>query len=498
MYHNGRKELTIISNPAAILKAYPAALITGNDVGGTPLHLASCGENASAEIVLALLEKHDALEYPIGSIDVSGNAAIHIAIKTKAPVKVLQAFKNVFGDEPFYKFDADDRSGLQIALTMKNVDPNIVFFLSYSAPLTGKSSLPKTGGIMPAVYAAQNDMPDYVVKQLLLCDMPIQFLPQNRRDLAPVILRTHKFSWWIIATKFPKYASVLDDILKNHANLHETVVLAQETDPEGFGCLYENAVGHVKIAFKNNLVFGERYEVIAMFRAIVRDNLLKVCALDWGDRIAWEEISESEKCVEMKGDAYATTRAQSDDENEIEVEYNTYTKPQREVVLHCCVKDSDAYYDLMEELDARKKFNFDRAMCQRLFNVHSFDAKKIGCVGEMLCLSFERPLLTLQDVSSSWVVPTIKMKSALTIQDGITFFICSQTPSPPSKLKHLIQNSNAIYKRYLTPLDSAEERTKHGHERAGTSSNAWLKYWNTFILQDSSTAMSNLTQLRNS
>ena len=382
-------------------------MITGNDVGGTPLHLASCGENASAEIVSTLLETYDAMEYPIGSIDVSGNAAIHIAIKTKAPVSVLQAFKHAFGDKPFYKVDADDRCGMQIALTMKRADPNVVVFLSYAAPLTGKSSLPKTGGIMPAVYAAQNDMPDFVVKQLLLSDMPIHFLPQDRRYLAPVILRTHKFSWWIIATKFPKYASVMDDILKNHANLHETVVLAQETDPEGFGCLYENAIGHIKTAFKNNLVFGERYEVSAMFRAIVRENMLKVCALDWGDRVAWEEISESENCVAVEGDVYATTRAKSDDENEIEVEYNTYTKPQREVVLHCCVKDSDAYYDLMEEMDARKKFNFDRAMCQRLFNIHTFDAKKIGCVGEMLCLSFERPLLTLQDVSNSWVVPTI-------------------------------------------------------------------------------------------
>ena len=268
-------------NAKSILKAYPAALITGNDVGGIPLHLASCGENASAEIVKILLEKHDELEYPIGSIDVSGNAPVHIAIKTRAPANVLQSFKSVFGNDPFYKVDADDRSALQIALTMKDIDPSIVFFLSYAAPLTAKSPLPKTAGIMPAVYAAQKGMPDYVVKQLLLSDMPIHFLQHDRTELAPVILRTHRFSWWHIATKFPKYASVLDDILANQASLHETVALAQETDTEGYGCLYESAVGHVKNSFKNNLVFGDRYEVIAMFRAIVQDSLLKVCALDW-------------------------------------------------------------------------------------------------------------------------------------------------------------------------------------------------------------------------
>ena len=365
------------------------------------MHLATCGENASAEIVMALLEKHDELDYPIGSIDVSGNAAIHIAIKTRAPVKVLQSFKIVFGNEPFYKVDADDRSALQIAISMKDIDPAIVFFLSYAAPLTAKVPLPRTGGIMPAVYAAQKEMPDYVVKQLLLSDMPIHFLQHDRAELAPVVLRTHKFSWWTIATRFPKYASVLDDILVNQASLHETVLLAQETDMEGFGCLYESAVGQVKTAFKNNLLFGERYEVIAMSRAIVQDSLLKVCALDWGDRIAWEENGAKEKVsTSFKDDGHATTRAKlsNENENEIEIVYNTYTKVQREVVLHCCVKGSDAYYDLMDEMESRRKIHFDRDMSQRLFNVHTFEAKKIGCVGEMSCFSFERPLLTLQDV----------------------------------------------------------------------------------------------------
>lgn len=55
----------------ALLEAYPAALITGNDVGGTPLHLASCGESASPMIVQMLLEKHEDCDYPISSLDVS-------------------------------------------------------------------------------------------------------------------------------------------------------------------------------------------------------------------------------------------------------------------------------------------------------------------------------------------------------------------------------------------------------------------------------------------
>jgi hypothetical protein len=55
-----------------ILKVHPLALITGNDVGGTPLHLAVCGGNASAGIVKLLLEAHQEMDYPIDSLDVLG------------------------------------------------------------------------------------------------------------------------------------------------------------------------------------------------------------------------------------------------------------------------------------------------------------------------------------------------------------------------------------------------------------------------------------------
>jgi hypothetical protein len=277
---------------------------------------------------------------------------------------------------------------------------------------------------MPAVYAAEKGMPSYVVKQLLLNDMPIYLGSQNQRELAPVSLRTHRFSWWHLATEYPRYSDVLDDILANYANLHEMVALAQETDPEGFGCLYERAPDTVKSIFKKNLSFGDRYEIIALFRALLLDGMLKLCALDWGDRIAWEELAENEKPSLMDEDGYTTTVATPGDENGIETEMKYHTKPQREVLLHCCVKNSSAYYELRDEMDARKRFNFDHDMCQRLFNVHIFDAKKIGCVGEMLCLSFERPILTLQDVSDVYFcmirIMRDDIESTLTIRFKIT------------------------------------------------------------------------------
>ena len=41
-------------------------------MGGTPLHLAVCGGNASPGIVEKLLDVHHEMEYPIDSLDVAG------------------------------------------------------------------------------------------------------------------------------------------------------------------------------------------------------------------------------------------------------------------------------------------------------------------------------------------------------------------------------------------------------------------------------------------
>ena len=376
-----------------ILLAYPSALITGNDVGGTPLHLASCGEDASPGIVQMLLEKHQELNYPIRNVDVGGNAPIHIAVKTRAPAGVLAAFKTVYGEIPFYQVDPDDKTPLQISLIMKDINAEAICYIAKNVPKVAKMQMP--GGHRPALYAAARNAPATVVKALLMCDMPIHFGGQCQANINDVILRSHSYSWWNMSTKFPKYAKVMSDILQNEANVQEIVALAQESDPEGFGCLFESVSTDIKKVFKKNLVFGERYEIIPMYRAIVKKGLLKVCALDWGEGIAWEEIAASGGSAPLLlDDGYTSVNTAG---TGTEVVY--YSKPQREVLLHCCLKNTNPYDDLLEEMEARKNFNFSHLDSQRLYNVHTFDGKPIGCQEKMLCLSFERPLLTLQDVS---------------------------------------------------------------------------------------------------
>ena len=112
-----------------------------------------------------------------------GNSALHIAVKTKAPVELLESFYDVYGSEPFYKVDADDNTLLYVALTSRGIDPKVVKLVATAAPLHAKSAIPKSGGTMPAIYAAQNGMPDMIVKHLLLMDMPIVFGGKEQVEL---------------------------------------------------------------------------------------------------------------------------------------------------------------------------------------------------------------------------------------------------------------------------------------------------------------------------
>jgi len=59
-----------------------------------------------------------------------GNAPIHIAIKTNSPLPILQAFQTIFGGNPFFKEDHDGKSPLHIAMSMKEMNPEITHFIS--------------------------------------------------------------------------------------------------------------------------------------------------------------------------------------------------------------------------------------------------------------------------------------------------------------------------------------------------------------------------------
>lgn len=320
-----------------------------------------------------------------------GNSALHVALKTKAPLQVLESFLRVCGDHIFYQHDENGSDAFQIAITADVLDDETIHFLAKAAPRSIKKVLPN--GTMPAIYAAKRGVSDAIMKMLLLADMPLYFRGTNQKEIRDVFLRTHGYSWWKMCTNHPEYIGVIHDILKNDANINEIVALSQETDSNGFGNLFESSTVKVRETFKRNLVFGERYEILTNYRIVTSEGLMKLCALDWGERIAWEEfvgkgfIPQSDCEIEGVEDTEGTRSS-------------NFSHPQREVILYCCLKNKRTkwYKELIQEMEARKAFNFSLLYSQRLYNVHFFDAKSIGCDGELLCLSFEKPLLTLQDV----------------------------------------------------------------------------------------------------
>jgi hypothetical protein len=304
---------------------------------------------------------------------------------------------NICGEHIFYQHDENGSDAFQISITADVLDIESVHFLAKTASRSIKRVLPN--GTMPVIYAAKMGMPDAIMKILLLADMPLHFRGRNQKEIKDVFLRTHGYSWWKMCTEHSEYSSIINEILKSEANINEIVALSQETDPNGFGNLFESSHAKVRDIFKRNLVFGERYEILTNYRVVTSESVMKMCALDWGDRIAWEEFASKESNPQaqvsdaiMDMERVNSTKASSQSVN--------FSHPHREVILYCCLKNKKAksYKELIKEMDARRQFNFSVLYSQRLYNVHIFDAKSIGCNGDLLCLSFEKPLLTLQDV----------------------------------------------------------------------------------------------------
>jgi hypothetical protein len=305
----------------------------------------------------------------------SGNTPLHVAIKTKAPLEVIVAIYTELGSGPFSVSDKTRLYPLQMAMSIKDVNPEVVDFICTAAPQVMKKQM--TNGMMPVFMAAEQNMPSKVVKKLLLADSPIKFMPLMAQ-LHDVVLRTHSQSWWNLMINDGRYAPVIDDILSNVATIHEVVSLCQEPDSNGHFSVFERAHADIKDVMLKNLIFCDRYRVAPEYKATVVKGLLLLCAV---------ETMEDEGFVERnpRSAGYVPT--------------SNIPIINREVLLHCCVKGSYEYNELVAEIRARDEFNFSDLHSQSLFRVQTVDAKKIGCTGDMLCLAFERPLLTLQEVS---------------------------------------------------------------------------------------------------
>lgn len=291
---------------------------------------------------------------------------MHVAIKTKAPLEVIKVIHAEMGSEPFTISDKNRVFPLQMAMSINNVDMEVIRFICAVAPQMMKKEM--TNGMMPVCMAAEQNISSSIVKELLLADSPVKFMPLQPK-LRDVVLRVHSQSWWQLAITTGKYSSVIDEILSNMASIHDIVSLCQEPDSNGYSTLYEMATLEVKNVLRKNLVFCDRYIVPPEYKATIAKGLLLLCAIDMPSK------------------------------NESKILMPQLEEAQEEVLLHCAVESSSEYDDLVHEIKARNTFEFSPLHSQKLIRVHTVSAKSIGCTGQMLCLAFERPLLTLQEVS---------------------------------------------------------------------------------------------------
>lgn len=287
---------------------------------------------------------------------------------------MIKVIYSELGSEPFCQADKNNVYPLQMAMSMKNIDPAVVKFICTSAPRIMKKQM--TNGMMPVRMAAEQGLPQDIVKELLLADSPIKFMPLMPQ-LREVVLRIHSHSWWHVISSEGRYAPVVGEILSEMASIHEIVSLCQEPDLNGYSSMYERAHRDVKNVLNKSLVFCDRYKIAPEYKATIIGGLLLLCAIDINGDLT---VQRNARTV---GNIPAVSSPQQ----------------HREVLLHCCVKGSKEYNELVDEINAREKFNFSHLHSQQLFKVHSLSAAKIGCSGDMLCLAFERPLLTLQEVS---------------------------------------------------------------------------------------------------
>jgi len=382
-----------------LMNTYSNAVKTPNNSGGLPLHMACCKENASAVIVKRLIDLHKNMDISITHLDKNGNSPLHVAIKTKAPHEIIEELFHRWGTtEAFSQQDGAGMYPLHMALILHEANPKVIDIISKAAPST--ITIPLKDGLMPARLAIERLMPGYIVKDLVLADMPVRLGNINNYSMSEVIFQRHNHSWWFLGIRHDKYKDVIDEIFTTRAKVPEIIALAQVTDPNGTSTLFDEAHSSVQDIIKKHLRFCERYELVTLKKAKIIKGVLMLRAIDHGKDINWEEI-ESKHGNNPKpcNNGYTTVDYDIADTNCFEV--ILYDRPERDVILHCCPEDSDVYDELMEEIQIRTDIEFSQTECQRLFNSHVVDGERIGCPGDIICLAFERPLMTLNDIFES-------------------------------------------------------------------------------------------------
>ena len=285
-----------------------------------------------------------------------------------------------------------------MALIVQKVIPEVIEIVIKASPST--MSIPLKDGLMPARLAIERQLPDNIVQDLVLADMPVKLGKIKDDSISEVTFRQHNHSWWFLGIRQDKYKDVIDYIFTNLASVPEIIALAQITDPNGASSLYDAAHHSVRSVIKNHLRLCDRYELVPAKKTRIVDGILILCAIDHGNDIFSNDLSRIDGIHHhhhpLFTNGYATIDPDLTSEDCVEVIFNE--SPERDVVLHCSPKGSKSCDTLMEEVEVRKGAKLSPSECQSLYNFHVVDGSRIGCEGDILCLALERPIMTLNDV----------------------------------------------------------------------------------------------------
>ena len=95
-----------------------------------------------------------------------------------------------------------------MALIVQKVIPEVIEIVIKASPST--MSIPLKDGLMPARLAIERQLPDNIVQDLVLADMPVKLGKIKDDSISEVTFRQHNHSWWFLGIRQDKYKDVID------------------------------------------------------------------------------------------------------------------------------------------------------------------------------------------------------------------------------------------------------------------------------------------------
>lgn len=252
----------------SLIDRLPKAVFLKDNEGQTPLHnLCSKPQSEQKSAIEQILSHYSKARQNPTRRDQKGNTALHLAIVNQAPVEIVELFarkKFRFNSAKLF-LQRNQEGNLPLHLSLLNTccTADTTTSILNVAPIA--ASTPSSTGKMPVVYAVQHDLPNSLIKSLLLSDMPIEFEFNESKTsmLGEVSEKHHGGSWWFIACQCnEKYLDIIEEILERttHAQILALARSMKSSDEQVR--VIDVASERLRSLFSSMLRFHGRYELL--------------------------------------------------------------------------------------------------------------------------------------------------------------------------------------------------------------------------------------------